>query len=67
MEEKEERWDFKRDAKIFSYLRLGEMKRLIYKGLIKEDDLIWHPGLSGWRKAGDQEELRPFFDEIKKR
>lgn len=54
----EERWDIKRDAKLFSRLSFGQVKRLISKGMIKEDDLIWHNGLSGWR-AGRAKALFP--------
>ena len=63
----EQRWDVKRESKIFSALSFGQVTRLIAKGLLKEDDLIWHSGLSGWRKAGEVEELKPFFQELKKK
>lgn len=61
----EERWDVKDGGKIFSNLSFGQIKRLIAKGIIKEDNLIWHSGLSGWRKAGEQEKLKPFLRELK--
>ena len=62
----EQRWDVRDGGKIFSHLSFGQITRLISKGLIKEDSLIWHSGLSGWRKAGEQEELKPFFQKLKK-
>ncbi|MDO9542421.1 MAG: response regulator [Kiritimatiellia bacterium] len=58
----EKRWDVKREAKIIYGLRFDDIKRLILGRLIKEGDLIWHADLSGWRKAGEQEELKPFFN-----
>lgn len=63
----EERWDVKDGGKIFSHLSFGQIKRLIANGLIKEDHFIWHSGLSGWRKAGEQEELKPFFQKAKEK
>ena len=62
----EDRWDVKRAGRIFSRLSLGHVKRSITKGLIKEDDLIWHSGMSGWRKADESEELKPLFKKRKK-
>lgn len=61
----EERWDVKDNGKVFSYLSLGRVKRLISKGIIKEDYLIWHSGLSGWRKAGEVDELKTLFQKVK--
>lgn len=61
----EERWDVKRGGRIFSRLSFGQIKRSISKGIIKEDDLVWHSGLSGWLKAGEAKELRPFFQKVK--
>lgn len=63
----EERWDVKDGRKIFSYLSFSQIKGLISKGMLKEDNLIWHSGLSGWRKAGEQEELKPFFQKVKEK
>ena len=62
----EQRWDVKRDALRFPGLRFGSIKSMVLKGAIKEDDLVWHAGMSGWRKAGEQEELKSFFKENKK-
>ena len=56
----EKRWDVKRDAKIFFNLSFGAIKEMILGG-VKEDDLVRHTGMSGWRKASEQEELKPFF------
>jgi len=57
----EKKWDVKRDAKIFCNLSFGAIKRMILGGVIKEDDLVWHTGMSGYRNAGEQEELIPLF------
>ncbi|GEM_PF-3687508 len=62
----EQKWDIKQDCKIFSCLNFGQMTKLAATGRLKEDDLIWHSGLSGWRKAGEAEELKPFFQKLKK-
>lgn len=62
----EERWDVKRGGRIFSRLSFAQVKEFISRGALKEDDLIWHSGLSGWRKAGETEELKRFFQELKK-
>ena len=58
----ERRWDVKRGATIVSSLGFGAIKRMITGGVIKEDDLVWHTGMSGYRKAGEQKELIPFFN-----
>jgi len=57
----EKSWDVKREATIISHLSFNSLNRMILKGLIKDDDLVWHAGLSGWRKAGEQEYLIPIF------
>jgi len=49
-----------RIVKYFTCLNFGQMTKLAATGRLKEDDLIWHSGLSGWRKAGEAEELKPF-------
>ena len=59
------RWDVRKDARIFSSLMLGDVKKWISKGNLKEDDLVWHAGLSGWRRASDQEELKSLFKKTK--
>jgi len=58
----EKRWDVKRDALRFPDLSFGAIKRMTLCGAIKEDDLVWHSGMSGWRKAIEQEELKPIFN-----
>ena len=60
------RWDVKRDAKIFCNLSFGAIKEMILGGGVKEDDLVRHTGMSGWRKAIEHEELKAFFSEVKK-
>lgn len=62
----EKKWDVKREAKIFANLSFGIIKRMILKGKIKDDDLVWHAGMSGWRKAGEQEELKSLLNRSKK-
>lgn len=57
----EKRWDVKRDALRFPDLSFGAIKRMILCGAIKDDDLVWHAGMSGYRKASEQEELKAFF------
>ena len=64
----EQRWDVKRDAKTFCNLSFDAIKQMILVGGggIKEDDLVRHTGMSGWRKAIEHEELKSFFSEVKK-
>ena len=60
------KWDIKMDSKAFSCLNFGQVSKAIAQGLLNEDHLIRHNGLSGWRKAGEAEELKPFFQKLKK-
>ena len=62
----EQRWDAKRESTIVSNLSFGAIKRMILGGVIKEDDLVWHAGMSGYRKAREQEELTPLFNRLEK-
>ena len=62
----EKRWDVKRDALRFPDLSFGAIKRMILCGAIKDDDFVWHSGMSGYRKASEQEELKSFFNEAGK-
>ena len=62
----EEKWDVKKGARIFSRLTFAQVKGFISRGVLKEDDLVWHSGLSGWRKASDVEELKRFFQKLTK-
>ena len=62
----EKKWDVKRESTTVSNLSIGAIKRMILCGAIKDDDLVWHSGMSGYRKASEQEELKSFFSEVKK-
>jgi len=55
------RWDIKRDAKRFCNLSFSAIKEMILKSEVKEDDLVLHTGMSDFCKAGEQEDLKPFF------
>ena len=62
----EKKWDVKRVSTIVSDLSIGAIKRMIRGGVIKDDDLVWHAGMSDYRKAGEQEDLKPLFNEAEK-
>ena len=62
----EKKWDVKRESTTVSNLSIGAIKRMILGGVIKDDDLVWHTGMSGYRKAGEQEELKALFNEAEK-
>ncbi len=73
MEEKHDGWVIKRgvvydlrtDSKVYTPITVRRMERWISEGRVEEDHLVWRPGLSGWRRAGDLEELKLLFEKAK--
>jgi hypothetical protein len=61
------KWDVKGKTTIAYNLSFGSITNMILKGAIKEDDLVWHAGMSGWRKVGEQEDLKPIFSRHSRR
>ena len=65
---KEIKWDIKKGAGIYRTIYTSRLCNWIINGIIKEGDvLVWRSGFSGWRKPEELEELKPFFEEYKKR
>jgi len=58
-------YDLKTDSKVYTPITSSRMERWIAEGRVKEDHLVWRSGLSGWRRAGDLEELKPLFEKAK--
>ena len=58
-------YDLKTDSKVYTPITLGRMERWIAEGRVKEHHLVWRSGLSGWRRAGDLQELKPLFRKAK--
>lgn len=59
---KEFTYDIRRGADIYRMIIESRLKGWISSGKIKSGEvLVWRSGLSGWRKAEDLEELKPFF------
>lgn len=54
-------YDLRTDGKVYTLITARRMERWIFEGRVKEDHLVWRSGLSGWRRAGDLEELKPLF------
>ncbi|MEW6215724.1 MAG: response regulator, partial [Nitrospirota bacterium] len=61
------KYDIKRGADIYRAIYGSRLKSWISTGQIKRGEvLVWRSGLSGWRKAEELEELRPFFEQWEK-
>ena len=59
---KEITYDIRRGADTYRIISESRLKGWISSGKIKSEEvLVWRSGLSGWRKAEDLEELKPFF------
>ena len=58
-------YDLKTDSKVYAPITAARMARWIAEGKVKEHHLVWRFGLSGWRRAGDLEELKPLFEKLK--
>ena len=59
---KEFTYDIRRGADTYRIISESRLKGWISSGKIKSEEvLVWRSGLSGWRKAEDLEELKPFF------
>jgi len=63
----EEKYDIRRGADIYRTIYGSRLRKWISTGRIKRGEVtVWRSGLSGWRKAEDLEELRPFFEQWEK-
>lgn len=40
------------------------MSALVLSGRMTVDTLVWTPGLSAWKRAGDLDDLHPLFDMV---
>jgi len=59
----EMRWDIKRGANVYRQVSDDRIKFWIITGKIKAGEVVvWHTGLSGWRRPEELEELIPFFN-----
>ena len=58
-------YDLKTDNKVCTPITASRMERWIAEGRVKEHHLVWRSGLSGWRRAGELEELKPLFRKAK--
>lgn len=57
------KWDVRRGAEVYRIIYDTRLKSWISTGKIKVGEVIvWRSGLSGWRKAEELEELKPFFE-----
>ena len=58
----EMRWDIKRGANVYRQVSDDRIKLWIITGKIKAGEVVvWHTGLSGWRRPEELEELIPFL------
>lgn len=63
----EVKYDIRRGADIYRTIYDSRLRWWISTGKIKRGEVIvWRSGLSGWRKAEELEELRPFFEQWEK-
>ena len=59
----EMRWDIRRGASVYHDVSDTRIKIWIKTGKLKAGEaVVWHAGLSGWRKPEELEELRRFFE-----
>ncbi|MEW6069329.1 MAG: DUF4339 domain-containing protein [Candidatus Thermoplasmatota archaeon] len=54
-------WELKKNGVIYMPLTTARLGRWLSEGRVKADDLVWRSGFAGWKKAGETEELEPFF------
>lgn len=57
------KYDIRRGADIYRVIYESRLQSWISTGKIKRGEiLVWRSGLSGWRKAEELDELKPFFE-----
>ena len=50
-------WYYRRDGQQFGPISSRKLYRLVRRGEIKADDMLWREGMPGWRAAGESKTL----------
>ncbi|NBT14300.1 MAG: DUF4339 domain-containing protein, partial [Planctomycetia bacterium] len=50
-------WFYRRDGQQFGPVSSRKLLRLVLRGEVGADDMLWREGMPGWRRAGDSKTL----------